>query len=216
MEKFPELSSEQIDKNYQSLKLLKEGKIDWKFKTNSKSYIEILREDLTNLKIDVVVNAAQELLTGGGGVDEAIHKKAGPDLNEEIIKTIPIKSYGGRILTGEAILTKGHNLPAKFIIHTVAPYLDDKGNTQPELLRECYRNALKIVSDNNFKSVAFPALGTGFYGYPIMEATQIAFEECLNFLDHKEDQKPKIMFCFITDLHYNISKELYDKYITLK
>ena len=213
MEKFSEHPEELKDLNYTSLKKLKEKKVEWTLETPYKHRIVLLKEDLVNLVVDAIVNSAQETLTGGGGVDEAIHLRAGPGLNKEIEKTVPIRPNGARCMTGEAVLTKGHKLPAKYILHTVAPYLDEKGGLQPRLLRNCYKSCLKLAEEKDLGSIAFPPLGTGFYGYPMLDACEVAFEECYKWMSEKKGMKPKIFMCFISELQHQIASELYQNYV---
>ena len=130
--------------------------------------ITVLQGDITTLAVDAIVNAANTSLLGGGGVDGAIHRAAGPDLLAEC-RTL------NRCPTGEARLTRGYNLPARYVIHTVGPIYS--GNPSDEqLLRSCYENSLQIAIDNQFATLAFPAISCGVYGYPIEEAATIAID----------------------------------------
>jgi O-acetyl-ADP-ribose deacetylase (regulator of RNase III) len=136
--------------------------------------IEILRGDITKLAVDAIVNAANSSLQGGGGVDGAIHSAAGPEL-----------AQAGRALggcpTGEARITPGFRLPAKWVIHTVGPVWRGGANGEPELLASCYRSSLQLAADNGVRSIAFPAISCGIYGYPIEEAAKIAVREVRSF-----------------------------------
>ena len=137
--------------------------------------IEIRQGDITQLDVDAIVNAANTSLLGGGGVDGAIHRAAGPGLLEEC------KTLGG-CPTGEARITKGYRLPAKFVIHTVGPVYSGKPR-DAELLSGCYRNSLQLAVDNDVKTIAFPAISCGVYGYPIQDACKVALDTTGLFLE---------------------------------
>lgn len=143
--------------------------------------IEIRQVDITSLPVDAIVNAANERMLGGGGVDGAIHRAAGRGLVEEC-KRVPEVRPGVRCPTGEARLTGGYDLPAKHVIHTVGPIWHGGEHGEPVLLASCYRTALELAVENGIRTLAFPAISCGAYGYPIEEAAQVAVHEIVDFL----------------------------------
>ena len=137
--------------------------------------IAVLRGDITTVYVDAIVNAANSSLLGGGGVDGAIHRAAGPDLLAEC------RTLGG-CRPGEAKLTRGYRLPARFVIHTVGPVWRGGDGGEAEVLANCYRNSLQLAAENEIKTIAFPAISCGAYGYPIEQATRIAIDITQDFL----------------------------------
>jgi len=152
--------------------------------------IEAMQGDITKLELDAIVNAANTSLLGGGGVDGAIHRAAGPKLLEEC------KTIGG-CPTGEARITKGYNLAAKYVIHTVGPIYKGK-EEDSRYLTNCYQNSLRLAVENNISCIAFPAISCGVYGYPIQDASRIAIDTTCNFLKTNESIK-KVDFILFSD-----------------
>lgn len=155
--------------------------------------IQIERCDITTLHVDAIVNAANTTLLGGGGVDGAIHRAAGPKLLEECRGIAPCP-------TGEARLTKGYNLPARWVIHTVGPVWRGGTKNEPERLTSCYRNSLQIAENIPATTVAFPAISCGVYGYPIQQAAQIACKVTAAFLAESEHIQTIIFSCFNSEI----------------
>lgn len=143
--------------------------------------IKVVKDDITMLAVDAIVNAANQVMLGGGGVDGAIHDAAGEELFEACLK-VPEVRPGVRCPTGEVRITPGFKLPAKFVIHTVGPVYRDGQHGEPEKLAACYRNSLALAAENGCKSIAFPCISTGVYGYPIEDAAKIAVREAKEFL----------------------------------
>ena len=140
------------------------------------SKIDLVRGDITKLDVDAIVNAANTSLLGGVGVDGAIHRAAGPKLLEEC------RALGG-CRPGEAKMTRGYNLPARFVIHTVGPVWSGGNRGEAQTLSNCYRNCLQLAAENGIKSIAFPAISCGAYGYPISDAARIASKTVRDFLN---------------------------------
>jgi O-acetyl-ADP-ribose deacetylase (regulator of RNase III) len=144
--------------------------------------IEILAGDITRVSVDAIVNAANERMLGGGGVDGAIHAAAGPELLVAC-RAVPEVRPGVRCPTGEARITPAFALPARFVVHTVGPVWNGGGYGEAELLASCYRSSLALAAENGAGSIAFPAVSTGVFGYPPEEAAAIAVRECAEFLE---------------------------------
>jgi len=154
--------------------------------------MQIQKTDITTLDVDVIVNAANKSLKGGGGVDGAIHRAAGPELLEAT------KELGGAE-TGEAKITKGFNLPADYVIHAVGPVYNDGSNNEAELLASCYEESLKLADDYELNTIAFSAISTGVYGYPLEEATNIAVSTVKDHLGEMEHVSTVIFVVFDED-----------------
>jgi O-acetyl-ADP-ribose deacetylase len=164
---------------------------------NPDSKLEIQRGDITKLDVDAIVNAANTTLLGGGGVDGAIHRGAGPELLAEC------RTLGG-CRPGEAKITRAYRLPAQFVIHTVGPVWRGGTRGEAETLANCYRNSLQVAVENGIKTIAFPAISCGAYGYPVQEAAQIAVNTTREFLAN-DDKIDKVIFVLWGD-------DIYDAY----
>ena len=184
--------------------------------------IKIIQGDITTLAVDAIVNAANQVMLGGGGVDGAIHRAAGRELYEACLK-VPEVRPGIRCPTGEARITPGFKLPAKFVIHTVGPVYREitapcggsrpmgkrtrraervpRQHGEPEKLAACYRNSLVLAAENGCKSIAFPCISTGIYGYPIEDAAKIAVREVREFLTQrrKDAEEMEVVFCCFSE-----------------
>ncbi len=172
-------------------------------KKDTHSKIDITRDDITELDVDAIVNAANTTLLGGGGVDGAIHRAAGPELLAECRKL-------GGCRPGQAKITRGYRLPARFVIHTVGPVWRGGKHGEPETLADCYRNSLQLAVENEIETLAFPAISCGAYGYPIKEAAQIAFKATREFLA-ENDNPQKVIFVVWGDDVYDAYREALQK-----
>ena len=165
--------------------------------------IEVISGDITKLKVDAIVNAANSSLMGGGGVDGAIHRAGGPEILEECKKIV---AKHGSCKTGEAVITTAGKLPAKFVIHTVGPVWRDGNHDERSKLGSCYKNSLQLAIRNQCKTIAFPNISTGVYGFPKKEAAIIAVKTVRNFLeaDHPID---KVIFVCFDEENFEYIKE---------
>jgi O-acetyl-ADP-ribose deacetylase (regulator of RNase III) len=167
---------------------------------NPPSKIEIARGDITKVNVDAIVNAANTTLLGGGGVDGAIHRGAGPELLAEC------RSLGG-CPPGEARITRGYRLPARFVIHTVGPIWRGGTHSEPETLANCYRSSLQLAVENGIKTIAFPAISCGAYGYPISDAAGVAVRSTQEFLV-ADDKIEKVVFVLWGEDIYDVYSQL--------
>lgn len=165
--------------------------------------VSMWQGDITTLEIDAIVNAANSSLLGGGGVDGAIHRAAGVNLKKECA------TLGG-CRVGEAKITGGYMLPAKYVIHTVGPQ-----GEKPEKLRECYENSLSLAKENKLRTIAFPCISTGIYGYPQRPAAKIALSTVKKFLVENKNCMDRVIFCLFLDSDKEIYEELLQKYFGL-
>jgi O-acetyl-ADP-ribose deacetylase (regulator of RNase III) len=156
-------------------------------KADIRDRLNVVEGNITRLAVDAIVNAANESLLGGGGVDGAIHRAAGPELLEEC------RQIGG-CPPGLAVMTSGYRLPARYVIHTVGPVYRGGKSGEPELLRSCYRESLRLAADAGLKTVAFPCISTGVYGYPKDEACRIAVDAAVEWLA-EHDLPESVTFC---------------------
>ncbi|TAE55351.1 MAG: O-acetyl-ADP-ribose deacetylase [Nostocales cyanobacterium] len=167
--------------------------------------IQTVQGDITELKVDAIVNAANKSLLGGGGVTGAIHRAAGSELLQEC------RQLNG-CRTGEAKITKGYNLPAKWVIHTVGPVWKNGNAGEDDLLASCYYQSLTLAEEYNIKSIAFPAISTGAYRFPVERATKIAISEVTNFLQNHSLPEKVIFVCFSQDAYNLYQKMLKDDF----
>lgn len=166
--------------------------------------IELTQDDITSMKVDAVVNAANSSLMGGGGVDGAIHRAGGPAILKECKE---VRKQQGKLPTGEAVVTTAGEMPARKVIHTVGPVWSDHDEEENDrLLSNCYRNSLRLAVENDLKTVAFPNISTGVYGFPKKRAAMVAISAVRDFLE-EDDFLEKVAFVCFDDENYRIYAE---------
>lgn len=165
--------------------------------------IELLKADITEIKFDAIVNAANTSLLGGGGVDGAIHRKGGKAILDECVQ---IRNKQGGCKTGEAVITTAGNLPSKYVIHTVGPVWNGDKEEKSKLLADCYKNSLNLAVENRIKTIAFPNISTGIYHFPKDKAAEIAVRTVKDF--DKSNEIEKVIFVCFDDENYKIYKDL--------
>jgi O-acetyl-ADP-ribose deacetylase (regulator of RNase III) len=177
-----------------------------------KAKISLVQGDITEMETDVIVNAANPSLMGGGGVDGAIHRKGGPKILEEC-KQIRATQWPNGLPTGKAVITTGGNLKANYVIHTVGPIWRGGKSGEPELLAEAYKNSLALASSKGLKTIAFPSISTGAYGYPIEKACKVALRTVKEFLE-KENKLEEVVFVLYTKHDFEVYKEAAKEILT--
>lgn len=166
--------------------------------------IKLIKADITKIEVDVIVNAANSGLLGGGGVDRAIHKVGGHEIHEECMM---IRNKKGRCHTGEAVITTAGKLKAKYVIHTVGPVWNGGYKNEEELLGTCYENSINLALENNVKTIAFPNISTGAYGFPKKLAAEIALKQVSKIIKNNKNIQQIIFVCF-DDENYDIYYEM--------
>jgi len=167
-----------------------------------KAILELTRGDITDSEADAIVNAANSSLMGGGGVDGAIHRRGGPKILEEC-RRIRATEWPDGLPTGKAVITSGGNLKAKHVIHTVGPVWFGGIHVEAELLKQAYKNSLKLAVAKGLKTIAFPSISTGAYGYPIEDASRIAVTTVKDFLE-KEDKLERVVFVLFSEEDFQV------------
>jgi O-acetyl-ADP-ribose deacetylase (regulator of RNase III) len=167
-----------------------------------KATLQLIKGDITDIEADAIVNAANSSLMGGGGVDGAIHRKGGPKILEEC-KRIRATEWPDGLPTGKAVITSGGNLKAKYVIHTVGPVWLGGFHVEAELLKQAYKNSLKLAVAKGVKTIAFPSISTGAYGYPVEDASRIAVRTVKEFLE-KEDKLERVVFVLFSENDFQV------------
>jgi O-acetyl-ADP-ribose deacetylase len=179
-----------------------------------KAILQLVKGDITHIEADAIVNAANSTLFGGGGVDGAIHRKGGPKILEEC-KKIRATEWPDGLPTGQAVITPGGNLKAKHVIHTVGPVWHGGFHEEAKLLRQAYRNSLKLAVSKGSRTVAFPSISTGAYGYPTEEASIVALKAVEDFLEN-EDRLERVTFVLFSQQDFDIYSEAVNLFLTKK
>jgi O-acetyl-ADP-ribose deacetylase (regulator of RNase III) len=172
--------------------------------------LSVIKADITKIPVDAIVNAANNSLLGGGGVDGAIHRAGGPAILEECKK---IRATHGECKTGEAVITTAGNLPAKYVIHTVGPIWSGGQKGEPQLLASAYRNSLELAVKHGCKSISFPAISTGVYGYPKDKAADVAVNTVNEFLQYSMQSLEVIFCCFDEESYQQVSGKINAMYL---
>jgi O-acetyl-ADP-ribose deacetylase len=172
--------------------------------------LELIKGDITDVEADTIVNAANSTLLGGGGVDGAIHRKGGPKILEEC-KLIRATEWPDGLPTGKAVMTSGGNLKAKHVIHTVGPVWLGGFHVEAELLKQAYRSTLKLAVSKGLRTIAFPSISTGAFGYPIEEASRVALGTVKAFLEN-EDKLEKVIFVLFSDNAFEVYLQTAETY----
>jgi O-acetyl-ADP-ribose deacetylase (regulator of RNase III) len=173
------------------------------------STLSLVQGDITKQTTEAIVNAANSSLMGGGGVDGAIHRAGGPAILEECKQ---IRAKIGRLPTGEAVITTGGNLPAKYVIHTVGPVWKGGSKGEPELLRNCYRNSLKCAKEKGIKTISFPSISTGVYGYPVDKAARVAIKAIIDFLSENPGIIDEVAMVLFDNQSYKVYEQALNEY----
>ena len=172
--------------------------------------IRLVQGDITTLEVDAIVNAANSSLLGGGGVDGAIHRVGGPAILEAC-KEIRRTAYPDGLPTGQAVITTGGNLPARFVIHTVGPVWRGGNGRESELRADAYTNSLALAHEKGLRTIAFPAISTGVYGYPIEKATDVALNATIDFLKRHPDALDEVVFVLFSRSDFEVYERALDK-----
>lgn len=169
--------------------------------------LSLIKGNITHEETDAIVNAANSRLAGGGGVDGAIHRAGGPKIMEECRKI-------GGCPTGSAVITTGGNLKAKYVIHTVGPIYHDGKHNEAKLLASAYKSSLELALKNNIKSIAFPSISTGAYGYPINEAAEVALKTVIDFIKTNKEKLSLVRFVLFSDRDFEVYKKTLERLTT--